>query len=59
MFEEGEYIFLVSTVGKAEGNRLKLTYGIFVLNIKGKMQTSLQQTLEGFWRHHPSEMCLN
>lgn len=27
---------MVSTVGKAEENRLKLTYGIFVLNIKGK-----------------------
>ena len=26
----------MSTVDKAEGNRLKLTYGIFVINIKGK-----------------------
>lgn len=26
----------MSAVGKAEGNRLELTYGICVLNIKGK-----------------------
>lgn len=37
IYKEGEAIpFSVSVVGKAEGNRLKLTYGIYVLYIKGK-----------------------
>lgn len=50
----------MSAVGKAEGNRLKLTYGIFVLNIKGKnANIPTAKKLEVLWRHHSSKMCLD
>lgn len=50
----------MSTVGKAEGNRLKLTYRIFVVNIKGKKcKHPYSKKLGVLWRHHSSKMCLD